>query len=88
MIASITTVAVQVNSDNSLFVTIGVDYNKDGVVVGYEITSQYTLDPGDSLVDEPEKVIRIANAVWTAEVIETHKLIKQAIEAAKASKAA
>jgi len=74
MIDSIPVVAVQVNSDNSLLVTNGVDYNKDGVMVGGEITSQYTLVPGDSLDGQPTEVVKIANALWTPSVIEAYKL--------------
>jgi len=51
MIVPVDIVAVQVNANNSLFVTTGVDYDNDGTIVGPEITSQYTLNPGDSLED-------------------------------------
>jgi hypothetical protein len=74
MIDSTPVVAVQVNSDNSLLVTNGVDYNKDGVMVGGEITSQYTLVPGDSLDGQPAEVVKIANALWTPAVVEAYKL--------------
>ena len=74
MIDSTPVVAVQVNSDNSLLVTNGVDYNKDGVMVGNEITSQYTLVPGDSLDGQPTEVVKIANALWTPAVVEAYKL--------------
>jgi hypothetical protein len=74
MIDSTPVVAVQVNSDNSLLVTNGVDYNKDGVMVGGEITSQYTLVPGDSLDGQPTEVVKIANALWTPAVVEAYKL--------------
>lgn len=79
MIDSTPVVAVQVNSDNSLFVTNGVDYNKDGVMVGGEITSQYTLVPGDSLEGQPEQVVKIANALWTPAVVEAYKLANPVI---------
>jgi hypothetical protein len=74
MIDSTPVVAVQVNSDNSLLVTNGVDYDKDGVMVGGEITSQYTLVPGDSLDGQPTEVVKIANALWTPAVVEAYKL--------------
>lgn len=74
MIDSTPVVAVQVNSDNSLLVTNGVDYNKDGTIVGGEITSQYTLVPGDSLDGQPTEVVKIANALWTPAVVEAYKL--------------
>lgn len=74
MIDSTPVVAVQVNSDNSLLVTNGVDYDKDGTIVGGEITSQYTLVPGDDLTGQPQEVVNIANALWTPEVIEAYKL--------------
>jgi len=74
MIDSTPVVAVQVNSDNSLLVTNGVDYDKDGTIVGGEITSQYTLVPGDSLDGQPTEVVKIANALWTPSVIEAYKL--------------
>lgn len=69
MIVPVNIVAVQVNANNSLFVTTGVDYDNDGTVVGQEITSQYTLNPGDSLEGQPAEAVRIANALWTPEVI-------------------
>ena len=62
-------VSVQVNQNNSLFVTIGVDYDSDGAVVSSEITDQYTLNPGDSLEGKPAEVVRIATALWSPEVI-------------------
>ena len=74
MIDSTEVVAVQVNKDNSLFVTIGIDYDKNGSLVASEITSQYTLVPGDDLTGQPQVVINIANAVWTPAVIEAYKL--------------
>lgn len=74
MIDSTPVVAVQVNSDNSLLVTTGVDYDKSGTMVGSEITSQYTLVPGDSLEGQPEQVVKIATALWTPEVVEAYKL--------------
>ena len=66
-------VAVQVNQDNSLFVTTGVDYDSNGSLVASEITSQYTLVPGDDLTGQPQEVINIANALWTSAVIEAYK---------------
>lgn len=74
MIIPTETVAVSVKPDNSLLVTIGTDYNSDGQISGSEITSQYTLDPGDSLEGQPEQVVKIANALWTPAVIEAYKL--------------
>jgi hypothetical protein len=74
MITTTETVAVSVKSDNSLLVTIGVDYNSDGQISGSEITSQYTLVPGDSLEGQPEQVVKIATALWTPAVIEAYKL--------------
>ena len=40
MIDPTPTVQVQVNQNNSLFVTTGIDYDKDGSIVGSEITEQ------------------------------------------------
>ena len=74
MIVPVNIVAVQVNANNSLFVTTGVDYDNDGTVVGQEITSQYTLNPGDSLEGQPTEVVNIANALWTPAVVEAYKL--------------
>lgn len=73
MIDSTEVVAVQVNKDNSLFVTTGVDYDKSGTLVGSEITDQYTLVPGDDLTGQPPEVVKIANAVWTAECIAAYQ---------------
>jgi hypothetical protein len=74
MIVPVNIVAVQVNANNSLFVTTGVDYDNDGAIVGSEITSQYTLNPGDSLDGQPTEVVNIANALWTPAVVEAYKL--------------
>lgn len=74
MIVPVDIVAVQVNANNSLFVTTGIDYDSDGAVVGSEITAQYTLNPGDSLEGQPVEVVNIANALWTPAVVETYKL--------------
>ena len=65
MIVPVNIVTVQVNADNSLFVTTGVDYDNDGLIAASEITAQYTLKQGDSLVGQPTEVINIANALWT-----------------------
>ena len=73
MIVPVDIVAVQVNQNNSLFVTTGVDYDNDGKVVGSEITSQYTLNPGDSLDGQPTEVVNIANALWTTAVVEAYE---------------
>ena len=78
MIVPVDIVAVQVNQNNSLFVTTGVDYDNNGAVVGSEITSQYTLNPGDSLDGQPAEVVNIANALWTPAVIEAYKLANPA----------
>jgi hypothetical protein len=74
MIVPVNIVAVQVNANNSLFVTTGIDYDSDGAIVGQEITSQYTLNPGDSLEGQPTEVVNIANALWTPAVVEAYKL--------------
>jgi len=73
MIDQTPTVQVQVNANNSLFVTTGIDYDKDGSIVGSEITEQYTLNPGDSLEGQPPEVVKIANALWTPAVVEAYK---------------
>jgi len=73
MIVPVNIVAVQCNQNNSLFVTTGIDYDSDGAVVGSEITSQYTLNPGDSLEGQPVEVVNIANALWTPAVVEAYK---------------
>jgi len=73
MIVPVNIVAVQCNQNNSLFVTTGIDYDSDGAVVGSEITSQYTLNPGDSLDGQPTEVVNIANALWTPAVVEAYK---------------
>ena len=74
MIVPVDIVSVQCNQNNSLFVTTGVDYDSDGAIVGSEITSQYTLNPGDSLEGQPTEVVNIANALWTPAVVEAYKL--------------
>ena len=74
MIVPVNIVAVQVNANNSLFVTTGIDYDNSGTIVGSEITSQYTLNPGDSLEGQPTEVVNIATALWSPEVVAAYKL--------------
>ena len=81
MIVPVNIVSVQVNQNNSLFVTTGIDYDSDSAVVGSEITSQYTLNPGDSLEGQPTEVVNIANALWTPAVIAAYKLANPVVEA-------
>ena len=73
MIVPFDIVEVQVNQNNSLFVTTGIDYDNSETIVGSEITSQYTLNPGDSLDGQPTEVVNIANALWTPAVVEAYK---------------
>ena len=73
MIVPVNIVAVQVNQNNSLFVTTGTDYDNSGTIVGSEITSQYTINPGDDLTGQPTEVVNIANALWTPAVVEAYK---------------
>lgn len=87
MIVPVPITTVQVNTDNSLFVTTGVDYDNNGSIVGQEITSQYTLNPGDSLEGQPPEVVKIANALWTQEMIDA-RLAKLAAEKAAQEAAA
>ncbi len=81
MIVPVNIVSVQVNANNSLFVTTGIDYDNNGAAAGSEITSQYTLNPGDSLEGQPTEVVNIANALWTQEMIDA-ALAKKAAEKA------
>ena len=81
MIVPVDIVAVQVNQNNSLFVTTGIDYDNSGTIVGQEITSQYTLNPGDSLEGQPTEVVNIANALWTPAVVEAYKAANPVVEA-------
>ena len=83
MIVPVNIVAVQVNQNNSLFVTTGVDYDNSGAVAGSEITSQYTLVPGDDLTGQPTEVVNIANALWTPAVVEAYKAANPVVEAAQ-----
>lgn len=87
MIVPVPITTVQVNTDNSLFVTTGVDYDNNGSIVGSEITAQYTLYPGDSLEGQPPEVVKIANALWTQEMIDA-RLAKLAAEKAAQEAAA
>ena len=80
MIVPIPVTTVQVNQDNSLFVTTGVDYDNNQTLVGSEITAQYTLYPGDSLEGQPAEVVNIANALWTSAVVEAYKLANPPVE--------
>jgi len=83
MIVPVNIVAVQVNQNNSLFVTTGIDYDSDGAVVGSEITAQYTLNPGDDLTGQPTEVVNIATALWTPAVVEAYKAANPVVEAAQ-----
>ena len=81
MIVPFDIVEVQVNQNNSLFVTTGIDYDNSETIVGSEITSQYTLNPGDSLEGQPTEVVNIANALWTPAVVEAYKAANPVVEA-------
>jgi len=81
MIVPVNIVSVQVNQNNSLFVTTGIDYDNSGSIVGSEITSQYTINPGDSLEGQPTEVVNIANALWTPAVVEAYKAANPVVEA-------
>lgn len=61
--------AVTVRPDCSLLVQETVAYLKDGVQVSVEPVGTYDLAPGDSLDGKPAEAVRIANALWTPEVI-------------------
>jgi len=61
--------AVTVKSDCSLSVQETVAYFKDDVQVSVDSVSNYELVPGDLLDGKPDEVVRIANALWTPEVI-------------------
>ena len=80
MIVPFDIVEVQVNQNNSLFVTTGIDYDNSETIVGSEITSQYTLNPGDSLDGQPTEVVNIANALWTPTVVAAYKLANPVVE--------
>ena len=80
MIVPFDIVEVQVNQNNSLFVTTGIDYDNIETIVGSEITSQYTLNPGDSLEGQPTEVVNIANALWTPAVVEAYKAANPVVE--------
>jgi len=80
MIVPVDIVSVQCNQNNSLFVTTGIDYDSDGAIVGQEITSQYTLNPGDSLEGQPVEVVNIANALWTTAVVAAYKAANPVVE--------
>ena len=81
MIVPVNIVAVQCNQNNSLFVTTGIDYDNSGTIVGSEITSQYTLVPGDSLDGQPTEVVNIATALWTPAVVAAYKAANPVVEA-------
>lgn len=61
--------AVTVRPDCSLLVQETVAYIKDGIQVSVEPVGTYDLAPGDSLDGKPAEAVRIANALWTPEVI-------------------
>jgi hypothetical protein len=80
MIVPVNIVAVKVNQNNSLFVTTGIDYDNSGSIAGSEITSQYTLNPGDDLTGQPTDVVNIANALWTPAIVAAYKLSNPVVE--------
>jgi hypothetical protein len=41
---------------------------------------RYVLSPGDSLDDQADEVVTIANRVWTPQVVEAFKILTQARE--------
>jgi hypothetical protein len=49
----------------------------DQIVDGEKVKSstyrRYCLVPGDDLTGQPEQVVKIANAVWTAEAVAAYK---------------
>jgi len=48
----------------------------DGKVVKASTFRRYCLLPGSDLTGQPELVVAVANAVWTAKVIEAYKVEK------------
>ena len=48
----------------------------DGESVKASTFRRYCLSPGSDLTGQPEQVVAVANAVWTAEVIEAYKVEK------------
>jgi len=48
----------------------------DGESVKASAFRRYCLSPGSDLTGQPEQVVAVANAVWTAKVIETYKAEK------------
>jgi hypothetical protein len=48
----------------------------DGEAVKASTFRRYYLTPGSDLTGQPEQVVAVANAVWTAKVIETYKAEK------------
>ena len=69
MIKTKTLCAVTVRPDCSLLVQETIAYLKDGVQVSVEPVGTYDLAPGDSLEGKPADAVRIANVLWTPEVI-------------------
>ena len=45
----------------------------DGEVVKASTFRRYCLAPGSDLTGQPEQVVKIANAVWTADVVAAYK---------------
>ena len=46
---------------------------EDGVEITPPKYHRHVLAPGDDLTNEEEKVVAVANAVWTPEVIEAYQ---------------
>jgi hypothetical protein len=51
----------------------------DGEVVKATTFRRYCLAPGSDLTGQPEQVVAIANAIWTAKVIEAYNATLQPI---------
>ena len=48
----------------------------DGETVKASAFRRYCLSPGSDLTGQPEQVVAVANAIWTAEVIKSYKAEK------------
>ncbi|HJP69393.1 MAG TPA: hypothetical protein VJ846_10865 [Sphingomicrobium sp.] len=64
---------IEVNSDGSIGVREATTVLRDGVVAFSPTYHRYVLHPGDDLTGKDDRIIAVAKAVWTEEIIKTYQ---------------
>jgi uncharacterized protein YwlG (UPF0340 family) len=73
---------IEVFEDGQIRVRMATRILRDGIVIA-QIYRPHGLDVGDSLATEDLRVIRIATAVWTPEVIAAREAAKKTQQSTK-----